>query len=99
MNPFRLRTPQVFIKYWQNIFKDIYLYPPFLLKYKQSENLPSNIRPEISYTMLSLYLNMQILNYIVCCMKTTIDISDLILKEAKKIAAQNQTSLRSLVEQ
>ncbi|MBW2606061.1 MAG: type II toxin-antitoxin system VapB family antitoxin [Deltaproteobacteria bacterium] len=32
-------------------------------------------------------------------MKTTIDISDPLLKEAKKLSAQRETTLRSLVEQ
>ena len=33
------------------------------------------------------------------CMKTTVDISDSLLKEAKKIAAKKKTSVRSLIEQ
>lgn len=32
-------------------------------------------------------------------MKTTLDISDLLLREAKKIAARDRTTLRALVEQ
>ena len=44
-------------------------------------------------------MHITILSDIVSNMKTTIDISDPLLKEAKKIAAQKQTTLRSLVEQ
>ena len=33
------------------------------------------------------------------CMKTTVDISDALLQEAKKIAAKQGTTVRSLIEQ
>ena len=33
------------------------------------------------------------------CMKTTVDISDALLKEAKKVASNEGTTVRSLIEQ
>jgi hypothetical protein len=49
--------------------------------------------------MIKNVLHKTILNDIVSNMKTTIDISDSLLQEAKKLSAQRQITLRSLVEQ
>ena len=49
--------------------------------------------------LLKNILHKTILNDIVSNMKTTIDISDQLLKEAKKLSAKRKITLRSLVEQ
>ena len=49
--------------------------------------------------MIKNMLHKTIFNDIVSSMKTTIDISDSLLREAKKLSAKRQITLRSLVEQ